>query len=232
MGVEAAIILGSLGSAFIGSKGAKDAANAQIGGGQAGIDEVRRQFDTILGLTSGGRQVGNEALNVLGSLFIPGFQGLGSDVPEGTPGQNHQRPFDVTRLDPVNSAGISDIFRNLPGVQFEVDETERAVGNSFASRGGAFGGNAIRELGDRTGNIASGRVTNNLFRLAGFGQNATGTASNAAGNTGNSIANLLGGIGAAQAGGIQGSAGSINNAIQGGLNNFLLNDFLKQSAAE
>ena len=221
----AAILLGSLGSAGIGAVANSKSSDAIQGGNAAGIDEIRRQFDAILGLTAPGRQVGNEALNVLGSMFIPGFQGLGNDIPEGTIGQEHQRPFDVTRLDPVNSAGLSDIFRNLPGVQFEVDQAEKSVGNSFAARGGAFGGNAIRALGDRTGNIASSRVGDNLFRLAGFGNPST--AANAAGNAGTNIASLLQGSGIAQAQGIQGTAGSINNSIQGGLNNFLLSQALK-----
>ncbi len=89
--------------------------------------------------------------------------------------------------------------------------------------GGAFGGNALRALTDRQTNFASDRVFNNLLNIAGFGPGATNTAANSAQNTGNNIASLLSGIGAAQAGGFAGAAGSINNAVQGGLNNFLFN---------
>ncbi len=248
----AAIIIGAGvagGSSVIAAnKGAK----AATGAAAAGITAQERALNTILGLTAPGRQVGNEALNTLASLFIPGFEGLniaGSNV--GGSGDSgpargqigrllEQTGFfgdsgdggtstDGTRLAPVDQEGIAELFRNLPGVQFEIDQAEKSVGNSFASRGGAFGGNAIRALGDRTGEIASSRVTNNLFQLAGFGPQATGTAANAAANAGNNISGLLQGAGFAQQQGFQNAGAGINNAIQGGLNNFLLMQALGQT---
>ena len=209
IGTGAAILLGSLGAGAAGVIGSRQGAKSQERFGMAGIEEQRRQFDTILGLTEPGRQAGNQALNSLASLFIPGFEGIAG-------------------FDPINAGDASEIFRNLPGTQFALDETEKAVGNSFASRGGAFGGNAIRALGDRVSNFASDRVINNLRSIAGFGPGATSTAANAAGSSGANISNLLFGIGNAQASGAQGAAGSINNAIQGGLNNFLLSQFLNK----
>ncbi len=211
MAASAIIAGGAILAGVIGAQGAKSAAGDIAGGNAAAIAEQRRQFDLILGLTEPGRQTGNQALNALGSAFIPGF--------EGTAG-----------FDAIDSEQLSEIFRNLPGTEFAVAEAEKSVGNSFASRGGAFGGNAIRALGDRTANLASDRVFNNLLELAGFGPRATGTAANAATNAGNNISGLLSGAGFAQAQGTLGAAGSINNAIQGGLNNFLLMNALNSGS--
>ncbi len=211
IGTGTAILLGSLGAGAAGVIGARKGAKAQEQASAAGIAEQRRQFDIIQGLTQPGREAGNEALNTLGSAFIPGFEGIAG-------------------FDAIDQGQLSEIFQNLPGTQFALDEVEKSVGNSFASRGGAFGGNAMRALGDRTANFASDRVFNNLLQIAGFGPGATNTAASSAQNTGNNISQLLTNAGNAQASGFQGQAGSINNAIQGGLSNFLLNRYLGQNA--
>ena len=210
IGTGLAILGGSLLSAGAGIFGAKKGAKAQQAASTAGIEEQRRQFDIIQGLTQPGREAGNQALNTLGSAFIPGFEGIAG-------------------FDAIDQGQLSEIFRNLPGTQFALDEVEKSVGNSFASRGGAFGGNAMRALGDRTANFASDRVFNNLLSIAGFGPAATNTAAQSAQNTGNSISQLLANAGNAAASGFQGVAGSINNAVQGGLSNFLLDKYLKQN---
>ncbi len=210
IGTAAAIIGGSLLGGAAGVIGNRQAAKAQTRAADAGIEEQRRQFDIIQGLTAPGRNAGNQALNTLGSAFIPGFEGIAG-------------------FDAIDQSQLSEIFNNLPGTQFALDQTEKSVGNSFASRGGAFGGNAIRALGDRVSNFASDRVFNNLLSIAGFGPAATHTAASSAQNTGNNIAQLLTNAGNAQASGFQGQAGSINNAVQGGLSNFLLDRFLKQN---
>ncbi len=199
----AAIIIGGVvagGSAVVAANKGADAVTDATG---AGITAQEKQLNTILGLTEPARQVGNEALNTLGSAFIPGFEGIAG-------------------LDAIDPSQLEEIFKNLPGTEFAVSQAEKSVGNSFASRGGAFGGNAIRALGDRTANLASDRVFNNLLELAGFGPRATGTAANAAANTGNNISGLLSGAGFAQAQAFQNAGAGVNNAIQGGLNNFLL----------
>jgi hypothetical protein len=59
------------------NQGAKDAARAQGRAGDAAIGEQRRQFDTLLNLTANQRQIGNQALNALGSIYgyepAPGY---------------------------------------------------------------------------------------------------------------------------------------------------------------
>ena len=206
MPIGAAIVASSVGSAVIGGKAAKKGAKAQRKGTQAAIDEQRRQFDIILGLTQPGREVGNQALNTLAQSFIPGFTGLSG----GEGGV------------PVTANTLSDIFSNLPGVQFLSDQARRGVEASGAAVGDPFGGNVQREIGFQTASLAENQVINRLLQLAGFGPQATGQAVAGSSAASGNISQLLASLGGSQAAGIFGQAGSINNALQGGLNNFLL----------
>ena len=199
LGTLGAIIAGSLGSAAIGAFGNKKAGKRRVRGINKGITEQRDTFSDISDLFGPGRDVGNQALNTFASAFIPGFEGIAG-------------------LDPIAAEELSAIFRNLPGTQFQINEAERAVGNSFASRGGAFGGNAIRELGERTAGIAADRTFGGLERLLGLGERATFNTAGARGTSGVNISNLFVRRGEAKAKGVEG----VTSALQGGLNNFLL----------
>lgn len=69
-----AVIIGAgtvIGGAVAG-RGAGDAADAQSDASAAAIEEQRRQFDTLLNVTSNQRAIGNQALNALGSIY--GYQ--------------------------------------------------------------------------------------------------------------------------------------------------------------
>jgi hypothetical protein len=75
----AAVIVGGatlIGGAYS-SRQAGRAADAQGRAGDAAIGEQQRQFDTLLNLTSNQRQIGNQALNALGSIYgyepAPGY---------------------------------------------------------------------------------------------------------------------------------------------------------------
>jgi len=199
----AAILGGALASGAAGVIGAKKGAKAQAKGTQSAIDEQRRQFDIILGLTQPGREVGNQALNTLAQAFIPGFTG-------GEGG------------DPITGNTLSDIFSNLPGTQFLTDQARRGVEASGSAVGDPFGGNVQREIGFQTAALAENQVINRLLQLAGFGPQATGQAVAGSSAASGNISQLLASLGGSNAAGIFGQAGSINNAIQGGLNNFLL----------
>jgi len=206
IGIGTAILGGSVIAGTAGVLGAKKAAKAQRKGTQSAIDEQRRQFDIILGLTQPGREVGNQALNTLAQAFIPGFTGLGGG--EGG--------------DPITGNTLSDIFSNLPGTQFLTDQARRGVEASGSAVGDPFGGNVQREIGFQTASLAENQVINRLLQLAGFGPQATGQAVAGSSAASGNISQLLASLGGSNAAGILGQAGSINNAIQGGLNNFLL----------
>lgn len=116
-------------------------------------------------------------------------------------------------------------FFASPDYQFRRDEGMRDIGNSFAARGGAFSGNALRGLTDFNQNLAAsefGNYFNRQAALAGIGQTATNSLTNAAGQSGANIAGLLSNQGQARASGIMGQANSIGGAINSGLQNWLL----------
>lgn len=75
--VAGATAVGAIGGGVIASRGARSAANAQSRAGDAAIAEQGRQFDTALNLSANQRQIGNQALNALGSIYgyepAPGY---------------------------------------------------------------------------------------------------------------------------------------------------------------
>lgn len=115
-----------------------------------------------------------------------------------------------------------------PDYNFRRSEGMRGVENSFAARGGARSGNALRALADFNSNLAAGEFgnwRNSLFSLAGLGQVATGQGANAAQNVGNNVGNSLINSGNARASGITNQSNSWTNLLNqfgmiagGGLN--------------
>jgi hypothetical protein len=140
--------------------------------------------------------------------------------------QSGQITIPGQRLNPIGANDLSAQFRNLPGTQFMLNEMTNNIGSSFAARGGALGGNALRALADRTSNFAADRIFGQLNALAGFGNQATGQAAQGALQTGANIGNTLYQQGADRASGIVAGYGGVNNAVQGGLNNWLTMQYL------
>ena len=113
------------------------------------------------------------------------------------------------------------VFQQSPGYQFIRDEGQRDLGNSFAARGGAFSGNALRGLSQFNQGLASQdyyNFVNQLNNMAGLGQTAAGQSGNAALQTGANVGNLLAAQGDARASGIANSANIWGNAISGAAN--------------
>lgn len=129
--------------------------------------------------------------------------GAGGLVTPGSPGGSGQ---------PDNMAG----FFTSPDYNFRRDEGNRDIQSSFAARGGARSGNALRALTEFNSNLASGEFGNyfnRLTTLAGLGGNATNTTINAGANAANSASqnSLL--AGDARASGIANQTNAINNGI-------------------
>lgn len=173
---------------------ARDASRASQAGINAGIDEQRHEFDTILGLTKPQRDLGTNAINTLSR--VNGYN-TGADGGAGAP----------------DFSG----FTASPDYNFRRDEGLRDTQNLFAFRGGAQSGNAQRGIAEYNSNLASGEFNNFIQRqlqMAGLGGAATSQAAGAAQYTGGNVANLLTQGGNARASGIVDSS----NATTGGLN--------------
>jgi hypothetical protein len=116
-------------------------------------------------------------------------------------------------------------FFASPDYNFRRTEGQRGIEQSAAARGGAFSGNALKALNQYNSNLAAGEYGdyfNRLASVAGIGQTATNNQSAAAMNTGNNISEMLRSQADTRASGIMGSANSWSNALNSGLNNYLM----------
>lgn len=172
---------------------AGDAASAQVAATREGIAEQRRQFDTSLELLRPQRELGNSAINVLGRLG-------GYNTGEG------------------GGAGAPDMsaFYASPDYNFRRNEGTRDLNNSFAARGGALSGNALRGITDFNSNLASGEFNNFVQRRlqeAGLGGAATSQSVNAGQYTAGNVSNLLAEGGNARASGIINQSNAVTNGL-------------------
>lgn len=118
-----------------------------------------------------------------------------------------------------------------PGYAFRISEGQKALERSAAARGGLVSGGALKAATRFGQDMGSQEYTNAFNRyqteraaklqplqsLAGVGQSAANTLSNAAGAYGSNAGNLITSGGAAQAAGIIGQT----NALTGGLSTYL-----------
>lgn len=131
----------------------------------------------------------------------------------------------LARLSAASRGSLSG-FRAAPDYKFVRAEGQRDIGNSFAARGGAFGGNALRaltEFNQKTANQYYGDWWNRQAGLAGVGQNAANSlgqfGANAASNIGQ--AQMYGGD--ARASGIVGATNALTSGLSSGVNTWLYN---------
>jgi len=200
--VAAAII----GSAIVGGGAALIAGGQQAGaieqGAEQSIAEQRRQFDIAQQLTAPQREAEDAARQQLLNVL-----GLGD------------QPFDPSTI-------------NIPGQDFAISESQRAVERSAAARGGLVSGNTLAELQSRALGITNQNFLSNFLNPL---QNlATGNAGQLAGqqaiNLGVNVGNQLSGLGTNRANIIGSTVSGVSGAIQGGLSNFLLQSQLNQGA--
>lgn len=186
-------IAGSLYNSSQQRDAAGDASSAQIAAQREAIAEQRRQFDTQLEMLRPQRELGNSAINVLGRL---GGYNTGADGGAGAPDMS--------------------AFYASPDYNFRRTEGNRDIGNSFAARGGALSGNALRGITDYNSNLASGEFNNFVQRRlqeAGLGGAATSQGVNASQYTGGNVSNLLAEGGNARASGIINQSNAVTNGL-------------------
>ena len=200
--VTAAIIAGgaTLASAYIGSKAAGKAADVQAQAAEQGTAAQERMFNKQVELQEPWRAAGANALKKL--------QGLAD-----------YKLFD------------NNAFTRDPGYGFRLAEGQKALDRQAAARGGLISGGALKAA-QRYGQEMGSQEYQNAFNryqiernatlgpwqsLAGVGQTATNTLTNAAGNFGANQAAGLSNAAQARASGYIGGA----NALAGGLSQYL-----------
>lgn len=153
-----------------------------------------------------------------------------------------RRQFDLSREDlapfreastgalgRLNALSTGDLtgFQTSPGFEFRRSEGQRDIGSSFAAGGLGKSGNALRALTEFNQGLASQEFGNQFqqqLQLAGLGGQGVQAGVQAGQQTAGNISNLLANQGAARASGLQ----NINQAIQGGISNFLINRGLNE----
>lgn len=237
---------GAVVGGLIASSGSKSAANAQTQAAQQSAEMQRRNMLMQANIYEPQRNIGYQALNDLASLYgysQPGYtdldsltgivngQGsagmaLGGSGVFGRLGDRIRTGFQNGTVTPGPSAGPSspgqpgnfNRFFTSPDYQFRLNEGQRNVGNSFAARGGAASGNALRALTDFNQNMASaeyGNYFNRLAQMAGMGQVANQSVGAAGTNYANNAGNAALAAGDARASGVINNTNALLGGLQG-----------------
>lgn len=243
-GVTGAIIGGAVIAGGASIYAANKASSATSKAASQANTEQGREFDLAYQAQAPYRQIGDAALNQLAALYgLPQYQeptdpntvasypyspsgqyGMFVPGPNGRPiripGQVQPAPAGPAQPNLPNYAA----FYNSPDYQFARDEGIRGVTQNAALAGGLKSGNALRGVTSFASGLATqnfNNYANRLAALAGIGQSSATNIGNQAITTGQGIsANMLA-AGNARASGIMNSASGVNNAIQGGLSNYL-----------
>ena len=200
---------GPLAAGLLQYDAADKAADANLAGVNAGIGEQRRQYEQNRTDLAPYREVGTNALYQLRDMTKPGGY-LMSDY-----------------------TGAS--LESDPGYQFGLNQGQRAIDQSAASRGILFSGKTLKDLmrfgqdyggtkfneGFQRDMATKGFRQNTLSGLSGTGMAATGNTAALGQSSANTIADLAGSGGSARAAGIVGGANALSGAFQNAGNNFL-----------
>jgi hypothetical protein len=210
IGTAAAILgagaLGAAGSAFA----ASSAADAQAQAAQQSAAVQREMFDKQVELQEPFRQGGITSQNRLMTLL--GLQG--GDTAAADYGSA------------AKSFGM-DQFQTDPGYAFRMSEGMKGLERSAAARGLLSSGSTLKGITDYGQGMASQEYNNAFNRyqteraarlnplqsLMGSGQTAATTLSNAAGQTGQGLAQSYGNEGQARASGYVGMGNALTNAL-------------------
>lgn len=138
----------------------------------------------------------------------------------------------ATQPVPSDPAGAPDYtnFFNSPDYEFRRSEGQKAIDRSMAARGRGLSGGAVKAGIDYASNLAAGEFGNYFNRqaaLAGIGQTAVNTGGMLGANAANNIGANMMAAGNARGNAALNSANSLNNAIQGGISNYMLMDYLR-----
>jgi hypothetical protein len=131
-----------------------------------------------------------------------------------------QEPWRQTGINALNKLNRGDILNEDPGYAFRLSEGQKALERSAAARGGLISGSALKaatRYGQDMGSQEFQNAFNRYSTLAGYGQNASNTLTNAAGNVGANVGAGITSAGAANAAGGVGQA----NALASGVGQYL-----------
>lgn len=203
-------IIGGASSAIGASKAAKAAKSAQ----NTATQESQRQFDLVRQDTAPLRLIGNNAIGQLSKLY-----GYGTPNADGTAS---------------NSTPDMTGFFTSPDYTFNLAEGQKAIDRSAAARGGLLSGAAVKAGTRYASGLAAGQFSayvDRLMQQAGLGNTGIAASANAGANSASLIGSAALNAGNTRASAYSGMASGVNNAIQGGLGNYLLSQYMSPSGS-
>lgn len=138
----------------------------------------------------------------------------------------------ITGGNPMPTSANEDTsFRETPGYEFRRDQGAEVVGNDMTSRGLRLSGRALKEL-ERFGQDYGAGEYQNVFNrravIAGLNPVSATNLNMATGNFANAGSSILQNLGQGLSSSyLQRGAGQ-NNAVQGGLSNYLFYNYLNR----
>jgi hypothetical protein len=138
----------------------------------------------------------------------------------------------VTQAQPQTQPGAPDMSRffTSPDYQFNLEQQQKALERAGAAGGRFNSGRQALELQRNASGNASGEFSNymnRLFTAAGIGNAATQSTAAAGQNMANNNSAALLGAANNRASLYMQNGANINNAVQGGLQNYMLQQYLK-----
>lgn len=238
IGTATAIIGGSL----IGGAASVIGGNAAAKGAKGAAAEQARQFDLVRQDTLPQRQLGQDAIGRIRQIYGYGNgpvtidNGTGQAVPSGgvvgrtIAGAFGSQPATSSGNTVSTQYGSPDMsgFFASPDYQFNLAEGQTAIDRSAAARSGLLSGRAVKEGQRYASGLASREFSgfmDRLFQQAGIGSTGIGQSAASGANAANQTGAALQNAGNARAS----AYGGINNAVQGGVSNMLLQQYLKPS---
>jgi len=136
----------------------------------------------------------------------------------------------------TDTAGTPDMsaFFESPDYQFNLAEGQKGIDRSLLARGRGLSGAGVKESTRYASGMASGEFGNffnRLTTLAGLGSAATNTSAQAGLTTAANNSNIIANAGNQRASAYAQGAAGVNNAVQGGLGNWMLMNYLNKQPA-
>ena len=214
--VAGAVVVAGVGSAYLQSQAAGNAANQYANAANQGIQYSQGIYGNITNSTLPYQNTGLQANNAINSMLPGQYTNAQGGTSTGS-GYLTAQPT------------MNDLTTLMPNYQFGLQQGMGQFNAGVNAGGGAVSGNAIQggqqfaqdyagnQLQNAFNNYQTNRqnVATNLYNASNIGSTGVQTAANAGTGTASNVSNMLSSIGNAQASATMGSA----NAQAGALNN-------------
>jgi hypothetical protein len=146
---------------------------------------------------------------------------------------NAQHPQEASAATGTGRPNMGAFFES-PDYQFNLGEGQKAIDRSLAARGRSLSGAGVKEGIRYASGMASGeygKFVDRLLAAAGLGTTGVSLSANAGMNAANNIGAAQMNAANTRASGYMNAAAGINNAVQGGISNYMLYQYLNKPPA-